>query len=320
MSMSASAPKELIRCSICNKVVPKQQYCPKCGKLLIKNFKNPPVKDKETDQEKNAPNQIEEETTNNTEQLDILRTKFKKSEEDRRENLEKESMEGDMLSGSKKEEKASEENMVKNIEINDIVLDDTENIKEAGVNGFVFTPDKYTVDTVQKIAKNVRYESYLVDLLKSDEMNEETFLGLYKGIADDTHRLIQRRGEIITEIETAIKTYKSTITAAQHGMKLLDIRKSIDDASDEEYKVKSAAFKWDINHYGGKISSEEQKASYLKNLGSLIDSRELDDLISDVNSSIGIASKLNVSEEVKGKIQTSMREALSLLKETSGVR
>ena len=48
MGMSVTTSKELIRCSICNKVVPKQQYCPKCGKLLIKNYKSPVSKTKES--------------------------------------------------------------------------------------------------------------------------------------------------------------------------------------------------------------------------------------------------------------------------------
>ena len=46
MGMSVTTSKEFIRCSICNKVVPKQQYCPKCGKLLIKNYKRPSLEDK----------------------------------------------------------------------------------------------------------------------------------------------------------------------------------------------------------------------------------------------------------------------------------
>ncbi len=183
---------------------------------------------------------------------------------------------------------------------------------------FSFKPDKYTVETVQKIAKNVKYMSYLVNLLKEDEIAEDTFLGLYTGIADDTHKMIVRRGELIEEIEGAIKGYSSTISSAQQGMKLLNIRKSIDDASDEEYKVKAAALKWDIDNYGRRINEEEQKADYLKNLGSLIDSDEVDKLTNDVHNSTNTLVKLDIKDSVKDKIRDSMQEALTLLKETSG--
>ena len=184
--------------------------------------------------------------------------------------------------------------MVKTLESKDILLDDHD-VNGVDVNigdQFVFTPDKYTMDAVQKLAKNVRYQAHLVKMLRDEEMNEETFLGLYKGLADDTRRLIQRRGEAIQEIDSSIGSYENTIKIAQQGMKLLDIRMSIDDASEEEYNVKSAAFKWDLNHYGHKIKTEESKANYLRNLGALIDADELETLIDDVNDSLSVSSKL----------------------------
>ena len=322
MGMTVNVTKELIRCSICNNIVPKQRYCPKCGKLLIKTIKNTPLKVEEPVTEKPSPEKADEEVENSpVEQLEKLREKIKNSENERRESIDHESSDNDLLTGVEQDKmvKNGDEYMVRNKESKDIVInDDDESINFSSAEGevFAFTPDKYTAETVQKTAKNVRYESYLVNLLKEDEITEETFLGLYNGIADDTHKMIMRRGEIITEIETAVKGYRSTIISAQQGMKLLDIRKSINDASEDEYQVKAAALKWDIDNYGRRVNEEEQKATYLKNLGKLIDSKELNNLISDVNNSLNILSKLNVSEDAKSKIHNSMREVISLLKET----
>ena len=325
MEMPLNDNKEMIRCSICNKVVPKQQYCPKCGKLLIKNFKNTQSKAETADTQKSSlENPVKVATTSPMEQLDKLRQKIRNSENVRKEIIENEPINNDLLSGEKADgvRIEGENPMVRNTESKDIVIEEGESeaIHFDSIEGknFSFKPDKYTVETVQKIAKNVKYMSYLVNLLKEDEIAEDTFLGLYTGIADDTHKMIVRRGELIEEIEEAIKGYSSTISSAQQGMKLLNIRKSIDDASDEEYKVKAAALKWDIDNYGRRINDEEQKADYLKNLGSLIDSDELDKLTNDVHNSTNTLVKLDIKDSVKDKIQDSMQEALTLLKETSG--
>ena len=56
------------------------------------------------------------------------------------------------------------------------------------------------METTPNVAQNVKDVSSLVNLLKEDEMNEDSFLELYNGMADDAHKLTIRRGELITEI------------------------------------------------------------------------------------------------------------------------
>ena len=317
MGMSVNMSNELIRCSICNKVVPKQQYCPKCGKLLIKNYKAPSLKAKESAPEKRNQKPVEKIDNGESMELEKLREQMKKIEKERREAIEEESTPIDLIIGEEKEELISGETMVKTLDSKDILIDKVEEIAINIGDRFVFTPDKYTMDTVQKLTKNVRYQSRLVKMLGEKEMNEETFLGLYKGLADDTHKLILRRNEVIEEIDSSIDGYENIIKIAQQGMKLLDIRMAIDDASEEEYKVKAAAFKWDINNYSNKIKTDEAKANYLRNLGALVNAEELESLIEDVDDSLNLLQKNNVSDETKQKINSSMKEALSLIRETS---
>jgi hypothetical protein len=298
--------------------VPKQQYCPKCGKLLIKNYKNPTSKTKLPEDAKNIEEPVKKEE-DTTEQLETLREKIKMMENSRKKAIKEEKKSEEVIFEPEESESiVGDAFMVKTLESKDIVLDDDVRGLDLHLESELgFTPDKYTMDTVQKLAKNIKYESHLVKILSEDGMNEETFLGLYKNLIEDTHRLILRRSEIIREIDSSMGNYEYIIKTAQQGMKLLDIRVSIDDASEEEYKVKAAAYKWDINHYDNKIKFEEARANYLRNLGSLIDAEELDTLIGDVNESISKAGKLNVSEETRGKIQSSMKEALNLLKDFS---
>ncbi len=309
--MSTNTSKEFVRCSICNKVVPKQQYCPKCGKLLIKNYKGPVQKLKEH-------TKISDEEKSNIEQLQKLNEKIETMESVRKKAIEEESKQEVIIETETEESVIGDDPVVKTMESKDIVIDDEEKGIEINLeDGFVFTPDKYTMDTVQKLAKNLKYQSQLVKMLADKELNEDIFMGLYKGKADDTHRLILRRSEIIREIDSSLGGYQSTIKVAEQGMKLLDIRQSIDEVSDEEYKVKAAAFKWDIDHYGTKIRTEEAKSTYLRNLGAMLDAEELEEITDNLNESLNLANRLTISDETKSKIQSSMKEALTLLKETN---
>jgi len=248
----------------------------------------------------------EEEETSPTKQLEKLRQKTKMSEDERAAIIEEES--GDKGLFLKDED-------------DDTVITDESSNEEAIKNlpaDISFTPDKYLMETVQKIAKNVKYESYLIKLLKEGDITRDSFLSLFNSMSDETLKLIQRRAEIISEIEDKIKKYRSTVEAAQQGMKLLDLRRSIEDASEEEYTVKAAALNWDIDHYQGRIGEEKQKATYLKDLGTLIKPNDLEKLINGIDNSVEAISKLNVNDETKGKIKNSMQQVLSLLKETSG--
>lgn len=301
--MAVTVTKGLVRCGNCNSLVFKQRYCPKCGKVLSSS-----IKKDETDMDKKSSKPVEEIefVTSSTEQLEKLRQKNKKIENERLAIINEESNDKDLFIGDENE------NAVITTDANE-----EEKLNEEYSSGsYDFSPDKYTLETVQKIAKNVKYESYLVHLLKEGDITKESFVGLFSGMAEETHRLIQRRGELISEVEDTLKGHREIVEKAQQGMKLLDIRRSIEDASEEEYTVKAAALNWDIDHYHSKMSEEEQKATYLKNLGRLLEHSELEKLLSYVDNNVEIITKLNVNEDLKGKIKNSLGEVLTLLKET----
>lgn len=109
--------------------------------------------------------------------------------------------------------------------------------------------------------------------------------------------------------------YKSVVQSAQQGLKLLDLRRSFDDCSDEEYEVKSAALSWDVNHYGKKISEGQMKADYLRSLGSLIEVDEVNSLKDIAAGCMDASSMKHINDGVREKIKKAMQEASSILNE-----
>jgi hypothetical protein len=180
-----------------------------------------------------------------------------------------------------------------------------------------YKPDLYVKEIVEKMAKSVKYEVNLVQLLHESQMTEEIFSRLFDGMADETHGLITRREEVLNELVSLMKGYESTVLSAQQGMKLLDLRKSIGDASDDEYIVKSAALNWDIKNYGNKILEGRQRSDYLKSLGKLVPTEELEELQKLSEKYLESVDSINVSNATQERIKQAMQEANSLLKAAS---
>jgi uncharacterized Zn finger protein (UPF0148 family) len=276
--------KEYVRCSNCGKPVVKQKFCPRCGNILIEDPESPPAEGEKVMDDKTSENPVE---ANPTEQLEKLSQKVQSSEDERRANIEEES--------------------------ETVGKEDLGTVDKEGVKVVTFASDEgtslvnasvvATMETVPNVTKNVKDVSDLVNLLKGDEIGEDAFAHA----VDDTHKLILRRGELIAEMEAAVKGYRSTMISVRQNMKLLNIR------------ARAAALRRDIDDYM-RGTGGEQEAAHLGSLGGLNDSEELEKLMSAVNLCSDALSELRVSDDVKGKIQNSMEEALSLLRETSGSR
>ena len=178
-----------------------------------------------------------------------------------------------------------------------------------------YTPDPYAKEIVEKMAKQVKYEVNLVQLFKDGQVPEEIFTRLFNSMADEINGLITRREEVVNELNGLMKGYESTVLSAQQGMKLLDLRKSLDDVSKEEYVVKAAALNWDINHYGQRISEGRQKADYLRSLGNLIPIEEVNELKKIATKCMETSSMKHISDGTREKIKKAMQEASSIFNE-----
>ena len=314
--MATESDVENIQCTKCNKVVPKQDICPECGQVLEATLIVPP---KTTDK-------IEDQPTSRTLNFLQFRHEFKK--EKTAQNLQTQSQEvkNPPQKSVKNDAPTIMENAVPEIEkitsqkvepveteLNKV--SDEEKPSAHNIDYSPYTPDPYTKELVEKLVKQLRYEVNLVQLFKEGQVQEEIFTHLFNGMTDEIPSLIARRGEATKELSGLMNVYKSVVQSAQQGLKLLDLRRSFDDCSDEEYKVKAAALNWDLNHYGLKISEGQMKADYLRSLGSLIQVDEANDLKDIAASCMDASSVKHVNDSCREKIKKAMQEASYILNE-----
>jgi len=338
--MATQSTLEIVRCSKCHSVVPKQVYCRKCGQVLLNAT---PVTLSETGNKDDnqiispVPEPRKSSTKTSTSSSRSNSPKASAYEQYRQFRREDKLMESARRNALDQNQPQNGKEFPKNVMKNDTpevvkmtppkveTEDDPAALEKINVKEErplaqnddmkLYTPDPYAKEIIEKMAKQVKYEVNIVQLFKDGQVPEEIFTRLFNSMADEISGLMTRREEVVNELNGLMKGYESTVLSAQQGMKLLDLRKSLDDVTEEEYVIKVAALNWDIDHYGQKISEGRQKAEYLRSLGNLIPIEEVNELKKLAAKCMETSSMKHISDGTREKIKKAMQEASSIFNE-----
>jgi hypothetical protein len=170
-----------------------------------------------------------------------------------------------------------------------------------------FAPDPLTKEVMDSLAKNITLKIRLVKLLKDSQVKEETFKKLFDSYVEQGKLWVSRRDEIIKRFMADIDRMENALVTARKDHELLEIRKSIGDADQEEYKVKAPAYKWDIEHLDKEIKNRKGGIVYVSDLKSMVPDVEIHELERMAETDYG---ELEGIEAVSQDTLTSMKEAL----------
>lgn len=171
-----------------------------------------------------------------------------------------------------------------------------------------FAPDPLTKEVMENLAKNITLKIRLVRLLRESQVKEETFKKLFDSYVDQGRLWVSRRDEIVRRFKADIERMEQELVSAKKDFELLEIRKNIGDAGDEEYNVKAPAYKWDIENLDKEIKNTRGGISYVINLKGLIPDEEVEELKNMAESDFG---ELDSVEGVTADTIARMKEALS---------
>jgi hypothetical protein len=177
-----------------------------------------------------------------------------------------------------------------------------------------FAPDPLTKEIMDNLAKNITLKVRLVRLLRDNAVKEETFRKLFDSYVDQGRLLVSRRDDIIKRFKADLERMENEFVSARKDFELLEIRKNIGDAGDEEYGVKAPAYKWDIENLDTEINNCKGGIQYMVNLKSLVPGEEIAELeslgqtdYSDLDNIEGVTS-----DTIAGMKET-LAEALNTL-------
>ena len=177
-----------------------------------------------------------------------------------------------------------------------------------------FVPDPLTKDLMENLAKTISLKIKLVKLYRDGVVKEETFTKLFEGYASEGKIWVSRREELLRKLSAEMEEMEEAYATASDALELLEVRKSIGEASTAEYAVKAPAYRWDIDNFETVIGEKKNRTAYLENVSSALTVAELKELKELASVQYNTLESLQLSnDEVLAQIKDSLYEAIKTL-------
>ena len=177
-----------------------------------------------------------------------------------------------------------------------------------------FAPDPLTKEVMDNLAKNITLKIRLVRLLRDGQVKEETFKKLFDSYVEQGRIWVSRRDDTVRRFKTDIERMEESLVTARKDFELLEIRRNIGDADDEEYKVKAPAYNWDMEHLESEIKNRKGGVLYVANLRKLVPKEEIVELENMADSDYGELDKIeDITADTIAKMKETLAESLNIL-------
>ena len=183
-----------------------------------------------------------------------------------------------------------------------------------------FEPDPVIREIMENFAKNIAMKIRLVKLLKDGEVKLETFKRLFESYSARGELLMNSRNEMLERVKFDLDNMERGLNEARIGLEELKIRKSIGDASDEEYNAKAPGYEWDLRKYKDDVDKSRAEMEFLGDLNKVVSAEEISELRNLGGEGLDALEDLTysgaISPEVAHRIKVTLDEALSCLSNT----
>jgi hypothetical protein len=177
-----------------------------------------------------------------------------------------------------------------------------------------FAPDPLTKEVMENLAKNITLKIRLVRLLRDGQVKEETFKKLFDSYVEQGRIWVSRRDDTVRRFKADIDRMEEALITARKDFELLEIRRNIGDANDEEYKVKAPAYKWDIEHLEEEIKNRKGGILYVANLSKLVPEEEIVELEKMAETDYTELDRIDdITAETIAKMKETLAESLNIL-------
>jgi hypothetical protein len=177
-----------------------------------------------------------------------------------------------------------------------------------------FAPDPLTKEVMENLAKNITLKIRLTKLLRENAVKEETFKKLFDSYVDQGRLWISRRDDIIRRLKSDNERMEQELVSARKDFELLEIRKNIGDAGDDEYGIKAPAYKWDIEHLDSEIKTCTGGLQYMINLRALVPEEEVTSLEKLAQTDYSEVENIEgVTVDTIARMKETLAEALNTL-------
>jgi len=210
---------------------------------------------------------------------------------------------------------AEETEVVEEIKEEPIEEEPPEEVQEAPVE---FQPDPLVTLVMENLLKNISLKVKLVNLLRESDVKEATFNRLFESYSARGDRWMNRRNEMLERCRYNLDAMEKAFSEARNGLEELEVRKAIDDASEDEYQAKAPAFEWDIRLLDEELRQRKGETAYLEDFTRVMSAEEIQTLKDMAEGCYeafdGLVEAGKVSSETAVRVKAALEEALDCLK------
>jgi hypothetical protein len=181
-----------------------------------------------------------------------------------------------------------------------------------------YEPDPVIREVMENLAKNISMKIKLVYLLKQGGVKTEIFRKLFDNYITRGDLLMNSRSEMLERVRYDLGLMERALQEASKGLEELEIRKTIDDISDEEYNAKAPGYQWDIRQYKDDVGKKKAEIYYLEDITRVMSSEDIENLVNIGEGSFEALDKLVETDELNSdsvtRIRVSLEEALACIR------
>ena len=181
-----------------------------------------------------------------------------------------------------------------------------------------YDPDPVINEVMGNLAKNISMKIKLVDLLRTGGVKSEIFRKLFDSYLTRGELLMNSRSDMLERVRYDLGSMEGALHEAREGLEELDIRRAIEDVSEEEYAAKAPGFQWDIGQYKDEVGKKQADIYYLEDITRVMSSEEIGELVGIGEGCFEVLDELTESEGIDGdtaaRIRVSLEEALACIR------
>jgi len=181
-----------------------------------------------------------------------------------------------------------------------------------------FEPEPIIMEVMTNFAKNISMKIRLVNLLKEDGVKTEIFAKLYDSYVARGELLMNSRTEMLERVRYDLGSMERALNEAKEGLEELDIRKTINDISGEEYAAKAPGYEWDIAQYKDEVGKKKAEITYLDDITKMFSVDEINELVELGDSCYSSLDELvddeKITIEMATRVKVTLEESLSCLR------
>jgi hypothetical protein len=181
-----------------------------------------------------------------------------------------------------------------------------------------YDPDPGIKAIMENLVKNISMKIKLVDLQRTGGVKPEIFSKLFDSYLARGELLMNSRSENLERVRYDLGSMERALHEAKEGLEELEIRRTIDDVSIEEYAAKAPGFQWDIGQYKDEVGKKHAETYYLEDIKRVMSTEEIGQLISLGEGCIEALDELVESGVIDGemaaRIRVSLEEALACIR------